>query len=178
MFTRLRLIPVLALVLACAAWIAVPAHAQASCAVTPSLFAALRQDTTIFVGTVTTTENRNRTATFLVSEIWRGPNVTPLVKVHGAPNDRTVTTSTDRTYDSDVRYLVVAHRDGDVLVDDACSATQPWNDGLAAFRPADAHAPADERPTSGPPGGASYAWVFLLILVGGVAAAFLLLRRR
>jgi hypothetical protein len=176
MFTRLRLVLVLAL--ASTALIALAAHADASCAVAPSVSAALQQGDTIFVGTVTSTENRGRTATFLVKEIWRGPNVTPLVKVHGAPDDRTITTSADRTYESGVEYLVVARRDGDMLRDDACSATQPWADGLAAFRPADARAPVDERPTSGPPGGASYAWVFLLILVGGTLAAGLMLRRR
>ena len=98
--------------------------------------------------------------------------------MHGGPDDRAVTTSVDRTYQEGTRYLVVARRVGDVLVDNACSATQPWNAGLAALRPPGAHPPVDERPTSGPPGGASYAWVFLLILVAGAAGGVLLLRRR
>ena len=167
---------ILTLALASLGWI-VPARAAASCALAPSVSDALQQADTVFVGTVTSTENRNRTATFLVSEIWRGPNVTPLVKVHGGPNDRATSTSVDRTYQEGTRYLVVARRVGDALVDDACSATQPWNAGLAALRPPGAHPPVDERPTSGPPGGASYAWVFLLILVAGAAGGVLLLRR-
>jgi hypothetical protein len=175
MSTRARLI--LALALGFGSWV-VPAHAAASCALAPSVSAALQQADTVFVGTVSSTENRDRTATFLVSEIWRGPNVTPLVKVHGGPDDRAVTTSVDRTYQEGTRYLVVARRVGGVLVDTACSATQPWNAGLAALRPPDAHPPVDERPTSGPPGGASYAWVFLLILVAGAAGGVLLLRQR
>ncbi len=48
-----------------------------------------------------------------------------------------VMTSVDRTYVAGATYLVVAHgREGEVLLDNACSATQVWTDALGRHRPA------------------------------------------
>ena len=157
------------------AWLAVlPASTDAICATAP-MPDALRDAPVVFIGIVTATENRGATATFLVKEIWRGPTLTPLIKVHGADPG---TTEEGLTWQEGVEYVVMPRLVGDRLEDHACSNSRPWTEDLAAFRPSDARQPVDQVPTSGPPGDPPYAMVFLLILAGGAAAAFLLLRRR
>lgn len=152
-----------------------PSGTDAICASVP-MPDAMGDAPVVFVGTVTETENRDATATFLVDEIWRGPTLTPLVKVHGPAPDATA--EDVLTWHQGVTYLVMPQLVGERLEDHACSNSRPWSDDLAVFRPADAREPVDQTPTSGPPGDPPYALVFVLIVAGGAATTFLLQRRR
>ncbi len=156
-------------------WLVLPSQTDAICATIP-VAEAMRGAPVVFVGTVTNTENHDATATFLVDEIWSGPTLEPLVKVHGPVVDASA--EDVLTWREGVKYLVMPEVVGERLEDQACSNSRPWTDDLAAFRPADAREPVEQPLTSGPPGDPPYPLVFLLILAGGAAAAFLLLRRR
>ncbi len=169
MLRRLRL--ALALAVLAASLASVPAGA--SCATTPTLTDAIAAADTVFVGTVTDT-GRYGSATFLVAEVWKGADLPSLYAVKG-PSD-TATSDEQRAWELGQRYLVVALRDQGVVRDDACSATRPWTDALSSLRPAAVRSPADEVPTSGPPGAPPFAFVFLGILVIGSVGAYLLYR--
>lgn len=153
-----------------------PSGTDASCATAPSTEAGLAAADVVFIGTVADVSRRDSTATFAVDEVWRGDALPAVVTVHGAAENAPA--EDDRAWRLGGRYLVAATNDGGTLRDTACSASQPWTDALAALRPADAHPPVDQTPTSGPPGDPPYALVFLLIVAGGALGAFLLLRHR
>jgi hypothetical protein len=173
MFQRIRF--ALALALLAAAVMSVPA--RAACDAAPPLADAIAAADIVFVGTVADVSRRDSTATFAVEEVWRGDRLPAVVTVHGS-SDTAVAANDDRAWRLGGRYLVTATDDDGTLRDNACSASRPWTDALAALRPADAHPPVDETPTSGPPGDPPYALVFLLIVAGGALGAFLLLRHR
>jgi hypothetical protein len=128
---------------------ALPGTATASCVILPSLAESIRAAEVVIVGTVTATENRDRWASIAVEEIWKGPDLPPNVIVRGGPAGDTAS-SVDRTFDAGVRYLFLVSLDGQGgLADNACSQTTPWDDGLAASRPADARAPSAIDDTAG-----------------------------
>lgn len=136
---------IFSLALVSALW-AGTASAHASCAEPLPLDQALAQADTVFVGTVTSLDHGDRIATFRVDETWRG-DLGATVIVSGGPSPAELEaaraegldmmTSVDRTYVAGATYLVVAHgREGEVLLDNACSATQVWTDDLGRHRPA------------------------------------------
>lgn len=158
------------------------APASASCAEPIPVGQALEEARTVFVGTVTDVDYAGRVATFSIEEVWKGevggtavvaggPTLSELEQAHAQGGD--VATSVDRTYEIGGRYLVVSYRsDGAVLLDNACSATQPFGADLESFRPDSAHAPAGSEPvavTETAPG--ILAWTVLgaltLALAGG-----------
>ena len=153
---------------------AVPA--AASCALPIPIDQALRDSDSVFVGTVEGLANGGRTASFLVDEVWRGPDLPARTAVAGGPEGSGVT-SIDRSWEPGAKYLVFASVVNGKLADNACSNTQIWSDDLAALRPSDARPAADpsESTTPGLPGP-------LLIVVGVVAAvglvSFLAFRSR
>lgn len=118
-----------------------PTVASASCAEFPPVDEHLAAADVVFVGSVIGLRNQDRTATFAVAEIWRGPDLVPEVFVRGGPDDPGAGSSVDRTFELGVVYLVAARIVSGDLVDDACSATRPWDDDLERLRPADARVP-------------------------------------
>jgi hypothetical protein len=125
--------------------------AWASCAEPISTQQALDDARTVFVGTVADLQYGGRVATFIVEDVWKG-EVGGSVVVNGGPGldeleaangqGQDVVTSVDRTYEAGEQYLVVSHgNDGDVLLDNACSITQPFGSDLGQYRPASADAP-------------------------------------
>jgi hypothetical protein len=174
--TRSRLSALLAASVAALAltfgWLSTPPPAAALCASPVAPAEALRQASVAFVGTVTAVTDGGYTATFTVEEIWKGPNLSEESTVYGG----SPSIEDSRTWQSGQRYLVFpsVDRDGNLL-DTACSPTGPYRSAYDALRPASAHAPQGP-PTSGPPGDAPIAAVFLLILLLGSLGAFLLWR--
>lgn len=154
---------------AMAGWLAAqPAPASASCAMPPETPEHLAAADVVFVGTVQSLGDLNRTATFAVAEQWHGDPLPAMVTVHGGPGDPMTASSADRRYELGIRYLVAAWWKDGGLTDNACSATRPWSDELAAFRPAGVRVPppiASEGDVGVP----------AAVLVGGVVAIGLLL---
>jgi hypothetical protein len=153
---------------------ALPSRTDADCASIP-MADALRSAPIVFVGTAAESHRRSATTTFLVDDIWRGPAIPPIVTLHNAASDPTAEDAP--AWKDGARYVVMPQLVDEQLEARACSGSRPWTDDLAAFRPADAHPPVEVTPTSGPPGDPPYALVFLLIVAGGAAGTFLLLRR-
>lgn len=120
--------------------------AGASCAGEASLTAAVAYGGPVFVGTVVSTTNRGRWATFAVEEVWSGQVAdTQVVKAGPPPPDDQGSfsgSSADRTYEIGKRYIVAS---GDAsgpftlapgeLQDSLCSATRLWVPTDAAARP-------------------------------------------
>ena len=151
-----------------------PTPASASCAGFPPIQEHLAAADVVFTGTVVGLRNEDRTATFAVTEVWRGPDLPPEVVVHGGPDDPSSFTSVDRTFRGGMDYLVAARVVDGELVDDACSATQPWDDRLAEVRPDDARRPAGAGSMDGdaalpvlPP---VLAVLFVLLVAGSLLA--------
>ena len=123
--------------------------AGASCAGDPSLARAIAAGGPMFVGTVVSTTNGDRWATFAVDEVWSGDVADVQVVKAGPPPtgdpESFSASSVDRTYQAGVRYLVDAStapgpfdlKPGE-LADTNCSATTAWVDADAALRPAGA----------------------------------------
>lgn len=151
----------------------------------PPLRQSLAESDIAFVGTVVALDHDGRTATFRVEDVWKG--VLPeTVVVHGGPGiaaiekasrkGQGVATSVDRLYSAGTRYLVLPYgRSGHVLLDNACTNTQPYTDDLAGLRPPGAHPPlAGGRelvvPTSSDGGGSRSTWILLAVLAAAGAA--------
>ena len=148
--------------------------AAASCAPPLPIAQALRDSDSVFVGMVVGLADR--TATFAVDEVWRGPDLPNRVVVIGGP-DGNATTSIDRSWEANGNYLVFASVVDAKLTDNACSNTQIWTDDLAAHRPTDARAPNDATDTGGT--GISGPLLTLLAAIGVIGVvAFVAFRNR
>ena len=154
--------------------LAAPARVGAVCAppVVPAV--ALQAAPNVFVGTVTATADDGYDATFHVEEIWKGTNVADPIDVNGG----SATREDSRSWQVGTRYLVFPSIDtAGNLLDSACSPTSVYLPAFDALRPANAHAPQGP-PTSGIPGDAPIAGIFLVILVFGSIGGFFLYRTR
>lgn len=155
MLTR-RLLPV-ALALP---WLLLAAPAGADCQMAGSVAEELARVRVAFVGTVT--QVNGSTATFDVSEVWKG-DVGEVAEVGGAFDDGSFGED-DRGWNVGVTYLVLPYVDGGSLRDTICSATTEWTDDLAALRPAGAETRVAEPAPSGPS--------MLLLAIGLVVILF------
>jgi hypothetical protein len=127
--------------LAVLAILIVPNVALADCMMPPPVDNAVQTADILFVGTVTATANRNSWATVQVEEVWRGPDQPSTLLIKGGPGGNAAT-SVDRSFEVGTKYLFFPYVDPQAgLSDNSCTSTQPWNEGLAPFRPADARAP-------------------------------------
>jgi hypothetical protein len=109
-----------------------PVHA--SCAAPVSVPEAMRLADVVLVGTVTGTENGGRWTTVRVEERWKTQGSVPdEIEVHGGPEPG-ATTSIDRVYDAG-RYLFFLTLGRGYFLDNACTATTAWTQGLAQYRP-------------------------------------------
>jgi len=133
----------------------VPGPVLASCAEFPPVADHLDRAEVVFVGTVIGLVHDGRTAEVAVEEVWRGQEVPPRVTVYGAavPEDPSMMTSVDRTYESDARYLFAVTLEDGRLRDDSCTATRRWTDDLAALRPTSVATPelTERSPLDGLP---------------------------
>jgi hypothetical protein len=132
----LRFLPVLAVLVL----LGTPATALADCIEPPRIEEAARSAEIVFVGTVTSTSNRDSWASVEVEEIWRGPDQPANVLVKGGPGGISAT-SVDRTFQAGAKYLFFPYVDGETLVDNSCTSTTPWSEDLLALRPAEARPP-------------------------------------
>ncbi len=195
---RARFEAAVAIVISTVVTLAWPAPAGASCIPPLAVPDAIAQADLVVVGTVTATRSRDRIANVAVEEIWKG-DVGPTVEVFGGPDREDAATSVDRVYEVGTRYLIFAFEPGAHAAlgtfggqyeDTDCSTTQPWNESLAAFRPATATTvtPPSTAPSPTGPGPAvssddgdrSRVLVSTVALVGaaGAGALGLQLRRR
>ena len=143
----------------------------------PPIEQALSKAEIVFVGTVTSTSNRDSWATVQIEEVWKGPDQPVSVLVKGGPGGDSAT-SVDRTFQVGVKYLFLPYLDGATLADNSCTSTTPWSDGLAALRPAAARAPLSA--TAGESGfdlGGAIAPLGVALLVAGVLLVVGLLAR-
>lgn len=125
-----------------------PTAAMASCAVPPPKSEQIEQADVVFVGTVEAIANDAYWATVRVEEIWKGPDLVPVVQVRGsdAEGPDQARTSVDRRFEDDTRYLFVLRGDGPPFRDDICGGTEVWNEDFAQYRPADWREPTSPDP--------------------------------
>ncbi len=139
--------------------------------------AALDLGESVFLGTVVGLADSDRTATFAVAEVWRGPDLPAQVLVHGGVEGFGIAfTSNDRTWEAGVEYLVFAEVEGNQLSSNACNLTQPWSEGLAAVRPTDARPPTDAADLGS--AGIPIAWLVALGAAAGVLIISVFMFRR
>jgi hypothetical protein len=159
------------------AMMAMPRPAEASCAIQPAFPAVLDSARVVFVGTVTSTSDRDRRATVRVETIWKGPDLPAVVEVFGSPVvGGGAATSVDRSYQVGVRYLFVPTNDGPPFQDNACTPTRPYTPEVAAYIPADAR---QVQPASEDRSWFRF-WPFLLIpvAVAGLSISAFVIRRK
>lgn len=150
-----------------------PGTAAASCGEMPPIDEHLSAAQIVFVGTVVSLTNADRTALVDVHEVWSGAALPAQVTVHGGMDDPQAMSSIDRTYSAGVRYLFAVTMQGDRMSDDACTATREWTDELADLRPATVATPPplESDPGAGIPATAiAIAGAVLLIGLGSVLA--------
>lgn len=158
--------------------------AHADCAVDErTLEERIADAPVVFVGTAAEVTNRDRTATFDVQEIWKRvgdvAEIGAEVVVHGGPEEANAGTSVDRSWQQGQRYLVFPRSEGGRFVDDICTSTRSWTDGLADARPSGAREVATgdvDRFVTGLPTPWIVAGVSVLVL--SVVAAYAVSRRR
>lgn len=158
--------------------------ALASCGTLPGQVpASLSAAPVVFVGTVTSTSNRDREATVKVESIWRGPDLPANVTVVGTPTSGWNTASSiDRTYTAGQRYVFVPTNASPPFQDSSCTSTQPYTAAMASMAPADARTPAP-APRSAPdeliaPDSSPLRWAAAAIAVLGVIAGLVIWRRQ
>lgn len=163
--------------------------ALALCAVDErSLEQQIDEAEVVFVGTVVGVRDQQRTASFEVHDVWKGPEMDRQVVVQGGPGDPNTATSVDRSWHMGHRYLVIPYIEGGRLADSICSPTRVWEDRFAAARPAD-DVPADDvrQPDAevtiadeAVAAATSTPWIIVgvAVLAIGTATAFVAARRR
>lgn len=148
-----------------------PGTVLASCAGFPAIEEHLERAEIVFIGTVVSLADSDRTAVVDVEEVWRGEEIPARVTVYGAadPDDPTMMTSVDRVYASSTRYLFAVTLDEGRLRDDSCTATREWSEDLAALRPTTVTTPVpvESDPGAGVPAPA-IAIVLAVIAIGAV----------
>jgi len=120
-----------------------------SCIQPPPLPDAVAQAEIAFVGTVTATINDGRWATVAVEEIWKGPDMPPVVEVHGGgpnPSDSLA----DRTFTAGTRYVFFPYVEDGVLTDNICSSTMEFPFEIS-FRPESFRTPTPSEPEPADP---------------------------
>lgn len=128
--------------------------AAASCAPPPPMEQAIEEAKTVFVGTVESLADEGHHATVRVEEVWKGPDLPPVVEVRGSPGGdgaMRARTSVDRTYTDDTKYLFVLYDEDLPLEDNVCSRTSEWTEEYAQYRPAQVRHPVS-APANGAPG--------------------------
>ena len=119
-------------------WMAIPTPAGA-CPFRPLDARAIADSEVVFVGTVEGVSDR--VATIAVIEVWRGPDLPQRVDLTIGKGEAPGIGLDDRTFNVGSRYLFLPYRTLDGLMEDNCTLTRPWSDGLASMRPATARAP-------------------------------------
>ena len=162
-----------ALIAAAGACVSLGSPAAAACArLSPA--EAMPGAPVVFVGTVTAVD-AGGAATYHVEEIWKGANVSDPVTVYPVINPA-LELQAGPSRAVGTRYLVFPTVDPDGNLRDVdCSPTSVYDPAFDALRPAGAHAPQGP-PTSGIPGDAPIAGIFLVILVFGSIGGFFLYR--
>jgi hypothetical protein len=108
--------------------------ALASCAAPVSIPEAMSMADVVLVGTVTGTENDGRWATVRVEERWQTRSSVPdEISVHGGPEPG-ARTSIDKVF-APGRYLFFLTFGRGYFLDNDCTATTPWTQDLAQYRP-------------------------------------------
>ena len=182
-----RVVGLTAAIVVLAGLMLVANRAEASCVDRPDIERSLDSSDLVFVGSVTDLANADRWAMFRVETVWKGDPGSGRIEVRSGPASGAVATSNDRTYRAAEVYLVFAsdlsrqpgagihYGDGARWVDNACSATRPYESSLDRFRPARPGAESDTAP-----GGSVTTAVIVLVVVmlAGAAAAAVRRRRR
>lgn len=143
--------------------------------------ALLSGNTVVFVGNVVGLDNDNRWATVLVDERWHNADGVPATAfVHGGPGEGK--TGLDQRIYANGRYVFAVTNAGPYYEDTLCTATTPWSDDLAQYRPSNV-AQGSGSGTGSPldflaSGTAAIAAGLALALVIAVVAYILILRRR
>jgi hypothetical protein len=161
---------------------------QAACGLSgppSSLSDQLNAAHVVFVGTVITTSDSNRSARVRVESIWKGPTLPAYVDVHGeTPGCGWGCASEgDHTYRSGQRYLFVPLNGQPPFQDygECGTLTQPYSASLAANAPSDTRAPNPATPIDQLQNLVGPLWwpatIALVILVAVIAAARLRRRR-
>ncbi len=177
-------------ILAASLLLGTPGAVHASCGVSPTGPASLGQQLSrapvVFVGTVVSASDNNRSAHVRVESVWRGPDLSAYVDVHGeAPGSGLFSGSeADHSYQPGHRYLFAPLNARSPFEDygECGSLTQPYSTDVAAYAPADARAP--RAPTLADAidiGVGQYLWIAVaaaLVALGFTAAVIVRRQRR
>jgi hypothetical protein len=169
----------LLMLLVVSAFVAVGTSAQASCAGTGSLRDWLVSARVVFVGTIVSTSDNDRVAHVRVESIWKGPDLSSYVDVHGSPvSGPFAASSIDRHFRAGERDLFVLYSAQAPLQDNSCSATQVYTTEIAALAPAGARLPASPSPVDQVQISAGQYWLPITVAVVVVAVAAFIVGRR
>lgn len=133
--------------------------------------AKVQEATFVAVGTVVATRHGGTTAEVQLDEVWKGDASLRRIVVQGGSGQDGMATSVDRSFVEGTRYLLFPQPDGNIFLDNACSATQEWSDDLAAARPADATTIDASEAGAEADGGDPPVGVVVAIAAGGLAVA-------
>jgi hypothetical protein len=141
----------------------------------------IQEADSVFVGTVASLSNNDRWASVAVEEVWKGPDLAPVVEVRGGP-DGNAASSVDRAFTVKTSYLFVVLISDGVLSDNACSATTEFTRDLIALRPPGARQPVSAvAPEAGAPFDPAALLLPAALIAGAGVLVFggaLVLRRR
>ncbi|MDJ0959357.1 MAG: hypothetical protein QNJ88_01785 [Acidimicrobiia bacterium] len=107
--------------------LSVPGAAGAACTV-PSTEDGLRRAGVVFVGTVESVSNDDRTAEFEVHWVWKGKEVEEKVTVSGESTDEALLSGDDRRFQAGITYLVASSTPSPPYISDRCSGTRVWQE--------------------------------------------------
>jgi hypothetical protein len=123
----------------------------------PDIEEGLRRAPVVFVGTVESVSNNDRTAVFDVHWVWKGQQVEEKATVVGESPDEAAVSGDDRTFQVGITYLVASSTAVAPFQSDRCAATRVWresgNGGVIPSGYADALGditPSSPLPVAGP----------------------------
>jgi hypothetical protein len=108
----------------------------------------LRAASVVFVGTVESVSNDDRTAVFDVQWIWKGQAVEERVTVFGEAIDDATVSADDRRFQVGITYLVATTTAAAPYRSDRCTATRPWREPGSIIPPTYAEVFGDATPTT------------------------------
>jgi hypothetical protein len=104
-----------------------PGTSAAACT-PPSTEDGLRVANVVFVGTVESVSNDERTAVFDVHWVWKGKDVEQQVTVYGESIDDAAVSADDRRFQIGITYLLASTTAAPPYRSDRCTATRFWRE--------------------------------------------------
>ncbi len=107
--------------------VSLPGSAGAACD-SPDVERGLRRANVVFVGTVESVSNDDRTAVFEVHWVWKGTDVEERVTIYGESTDEAALSADDLRFQPGITYLVASATSAPPYLADRCTATRVWRE--------------------------------------------------